>query len=67
MDKSTVKGPQRLIVDLCEGLKLFDRVVATQVNLQAINMPLIKFLLIMINMVNLHITFGENLHVFFVV
>lgn len=40
---------------------------ATKVNVQGINLPLIKFLLIMINMVNLQIIFGENLHVHFVV
>jgi len=40
---------------------------ATKVNVQGINMPLIKFLLIMLNMVNLYIIFGENLHVPFVV
>ena len=38
-----------------------------KVNVQDINLPLIKFLLIMINMVNLHTRFGENIHVPFVV
>ena len=30
----------------------------SKVNVQGINLPLIKFLLIVINMVNLHISFG---------
>ena len=38
----------------------------TKVNVLGINLPLIKLLLIMINMVNLHIIFGEILHVPFV-
>lgn len=39
----------------------------TKVNVQGINIPLIKFLLIMLNMVNLHVRFGEKVHVPFVV
>ena len=41
---------------------------ATKVNVQGINLPLIKFLLIMINMVNIHIRYRKELaHVPFVV
>lgn len=40
---------------------------ATKVKVQGINLPLIKFLFIMINMVNLHIRLGDNLHILFVV
>ena len=39
----------------------------TKVNVQGINLLLIKFLLIMINMANSHIRFGESLRVPFLV
>ena len=40
---------------------------ATKLNVQGINLSLIKLLLIMINMVNPHIIFGKNLRVPFLV